>query len=492
MNELILAIDQGTTGTTVIVLDRRLNIRAQAYAAFSQIYPKPGWVEQRPDDIWRSVCDGLQKVLAVDGVSASAIAAVGITNQRETALMWHPRSGKPYYNAIGWQCRRTADICRSLQEKGLEDSFREKTGLLLDPYFAGTKFKWMLDNVDGLRSAADNKEVQAGTVDTYLVWKLTGGRRHLTDATNASRTLLMDLRTLAWDTALCDLLNIPMAVLPGIQACDATFGHTRRVPGLPDGIPVCGIAGDQQSALFGQACFEEGQAKCTFGTGAFLLMNTGAAPVASASRLLTTVAWKIDDQVTYALEGSAFVAGAAVQWLRDGLKIIPRAADVEALAAEVEDSGGVVMVPGFAGLGAPHWRSDARALLTGITLGTGRAHIARAVLEGIALQNVEILRAMEKDSQRQLVQLKVDGGASANNLLMQRQADFLGCRIVRPDMIETTALGAAFLAGLGAGVFGGCEDIRRRWKKDRTFDPLIDDARRADILARWRAAVAKA
>jgi len=428
----------------------------------------------------------------VDGVSASAIAAVGITNQRETALMWHPRSGKPYYNAIGWQCRRTADICRSLQEKGLEDSFREKTGLLLDPYFAGTKFKWMLDNVDGLRSAADNKEVQAGTVDTYLVWKLTGGRRHLTDATNASRTLLMDLRTLAWDTALCDLLNIPMAVLPGIQACDATFGHTRHVPGLPDGIPVCGIAGDQQSALFGQACFEEGQAKCTFGTGAFLLMNTGAAPVASASRLLTTVAWKIDDQVTYALEGSAFVAGAAVQWLRDGLKIIPRAADVEALAAEVEDSGGVVMVPGFAGLGAPHWRSDARALLTGITLGTGRAHIARAVLEGIALQNVEILRAMEKDSQRQLVQLKVDGGASANNLLMQRQADFLGCRIVRPDMIETTALGAAFLAGLWAGVFGVCEYIRRRWKKDRTFDPLIDDARRADILARWRAAVAKA
>ena len=370
--------------------------------------------------------------------------------------------------------------------------FQKRTGLLLDPYFSGTKLKWQLDNITGLRKEVEAKRAIAGTIDTFLAWKLTQGAAHVTDVTNASRTLLMDLETLSWDDELCSILSVPKTMLPEIRSCSEIYGHTRSVPGLPDGIPICGMAGDQQAALFGQTCFEEGEAKCTYGTGGFLLMNTGSTPVPSKNRLLTTVAWKVKDTVAYALEGSAFIAGSAVKWLRDGLQFFDEASQIEALANQVTDSGGVTVVPAFVGLGAPHWRSEARGLISGLTLGTHRAHVARATLEGIALQNVEILQAMIADSGKPLVQLKVDGGASANNLLMQMQADFLGCRIIRPEMVETTALGAAFLAGLGAGVWQNFDDIARAWKMDREFQPGIDEQERLQVLHRWREAVQKA
>ena len=492
MPGIILSIDQGTTGTTVVLLDHELNIRAQGYREFRQIYPQPGWVEHNPDEIWDSVLGAMNAAFSAGDISPADVGAIGITNQRETNLMWDAATGKPCHNAIVWQCRRTADICENLKQEGREELFRSKTGLLLDPYFSGTKLKWQLDHVPGLRDEAEAGRVIAGTIDTYLTWKLTNGEVHVTDATNASRTLLMDLASLEWDEQLCAIMDIPQKALPDIRGCSEIYGHTKDVPGLPDGIPICGIAGDQQAALFGQACFETGEAKCTYGTGAFLLMNTGAKPVPSANRLLTTVAWHIAGKTTYALEGSAFIAGSSVQWLRDGLKIIESASQIEAMASEVPDTGGVTIVPAFVGLGAPHWRSDARGVITGLTLGTRQAHIARATLEGIALQNVDILKAMESDSGRKLLRLKVDGGASANNLLMQMQADFLGCRIVRPQIVETTALGAALLAGLGAGMWGGFADIAGVWKEDRTFDPDIREADRTAVLNRWQRAVAKA
>jgi glycerol kinase len=492
MPGIILSIDQGTTGTTVVLLDQELNIRAQGYREFGQIYPQPGWVEHNPDEIWDSVLGAMIAAFSSGDISPADVGAIGITNQRETSLIWDKGTGQPCHNAIVWQCRRTADICKQLQQAGREELFRSRTGLLIDPYFSGTKFKWLLDHVSGLRGKAEAGNVLAGTIDTFLTWKLTNGEAHVTDATNASRTLLMDLGTLAWDEELCTILGVPQKVLPRITGCAEIYGHTKNVPGLPDGIPICGIAGDQQAALFGQACFETGEAKCTYGTGAFLLMNTGDKPVPSANRLLTTVAWHIDDRTTYALEGSAFIAGSSVKWLRDGLKIIDSASQIEAMALEVPDTGGVTIVPAFVGLGAPHWRSDARGVITGLTLGTGLAHIARATLEGIALQNVDILKAMASDSGRQLLRLKVDGGASANNLLMQMQADFLGCRIVRPQIVETTALGAALLAGLGAGVWKGFNDIAGVWKEDRTFVPEMDDDTRRAVLDRWDKAVARA
>jgi len=492
MPDIILSIDQGTTGTTVVLLDHELNIRAQGYREFGQIYPQPGWVEHDPDEIWDSVLGAIAAAFSEGDISPADVGAIGITNQRETNLIWDRATGKPCHNAIVWQCRRTADICKQLQQEDREELFRSKTGLLFDPYFSGTKLKWQLDHVSGLREEAEEGKVIAGTIDTFLTWKLTNGEAHVTDATNASRTLLMDLGSLSWDEELCTILGIPQKVLPNIRGCSEIYGHTKNVPGLPDGIPICGIAGDQQAALFGQACFESGEAKCTYGTGAFLLMNTGDKPVPSANRLLTTVAWHIDDRTTYALEGSAFIAGSSVKWLRDGLKIIDSASQIEAMALEVPDTGGVTIVPAFVGLGAPHWRSDARGVVTGLTLGTGLPHIARATLEGIALQNVDILKAMESDSGRQLLRLKVDGGASANNLLMQMQADFLGCRIVRPQIVETTALGAALLAGLGAGVWKGFNDIAGVWKEDRTFIPEMNDDTRCAVLDRWDKAVARA
>lgn len=492
MSKLILSIDQGTTGTTVLLMDEELTVRGKGYHEFRQIYPQPGWVEHDPADIWASVLASIHEAIQTSGVTASEIVGIGITNQRETNLVWNRESGRPYHNAIVWQCRRTSGIVEELKAKGHESLFQKRTGLLLDPYFSGTKIKWQLDNITGLRNEVEAKKAIAGTVDTFLTWKLTHGDAHVTDVTNASRTLLMDLITLSWDEELCSILSVPKTMLPEIRSCSEVYGHTRSVPGLPDGIPICGMAGDQQAALFGQACFEEGEAKCTYGTGGFLLMNTGSSPVPSKNRLLTTVAWKVKDTVAYALEGSAFIAGSAVKWLRDGLQFFDEASQIEALANQVADSGGVTVVPAFVGLGAPHWRSEARGLISGLTLGTHRGHVARATLEGIALQNVEILQAMIADSNQPLVRLKVDGGASANNLLMQMQADFLGCRIIRPEMIETTALGAAFLAGLGAGVWQNFDDIARAWKMDREFQPAIGEQERLRVLHRWREAVSKA
>jgi glycerol kinase len=486
----VIAIDQGTTGTTVLVLDEALAVRGRGYQEFRQIYPTPGWVEHDPEDIWASVTSALRQALA--GIAPSSIAAIGITNQRETSVLWDKQTGKAIHHAIVWQDRRTADRCAELRAAGHEERVRQLTGLTLDPYFSGTKVSWMLSHISEVAAPARAGRIAFGTIDSYLLWRLTGGAVHATDVTNASRTLLFDLSTLSWSDELLELLAVPRAILPEVVASSGPAGTTQGVPGVPDGIPIAGLAGDQQSALFGQACFAPGDAKCTYGTGAFILMNTGDRPVASRSGLLTTVAWKLGSgELRYALEGSAFIAGAAVQWLRDGLQFFASAAEIESLALTVPDSGGVIVVPAFAGLGAPHWRPDARGSITGLTRGTTRAHVARATLEGIALQNVDILRAMERDSGRALTQLKVDGGAAANNLLMQFQSDVLGVEIVRPALVETTALGAAFLAGLGTGVWRDQDQVRQTWREERRFRPTADRGAIEAHLARWDAAVAK-
>lgn len=492
MSDIIMSIDQGTTGTTVLLLDQELNIRGRGYNEFPQIYPKPGWVEHNPEDIWNSVFTAIEMAINGSDSAPEDIIGIGITNQRETNLIWNRHTGEAYHNAIVWQCRRTTSIVDKLKSSGHEPLFQSKTGLLLDPYFSGTKIQWQLQHINGLKEEVAANNAIAGTIDSFLVWKLSHGSAHVTDVTNASRTLLMDIETLAWDEELCSILKVPITMLPEIRTCSEVYGHTRGISILPDGIPICGMAGDQQAALFGQACFQKGEAKCTYGTGAFLLMNTGPTPIKSRNRLLTTVAWQVKDRLTYALEGSAFIAGSAVKWLRDGMQFFDEASKIEALANQVEDSGGVVVVPAFVGLGAPHWKSLARGAITGLTLGTNRAHVARATLEGIALQNVEILDAMTADSGQPLVQLKVDGGASANNLLMQMQADYLGCNIIRPKMVETTALGAAFLAGLGVGVWKSFDDIGRAWKKDQEFQPNIGADERSAVLQRWRTAVGNA
>ncbi len=492
MSEFILAIDQGTTGSTVLLLDRDLNLVSRGYREFRQIYPKPGWVEHDPGDIWNSVTGAMADALKEWGMESPPIKAIGITNQRETSIIWNRQTGRPLHNAIVWQCRRTADTCQVLKDAGHETLFREKTGLVLDPYFSGTKYKWILDHVEGLRESAESGKIAAGTVDSYLVYRLTNRQSHVTDVSNASRTLLMDIHSGDWDPQLCEILDVPITILPKIVGSAEVYGYTKDVPGLPDGIPVSGMAGDQQAALFGQACFSPGEAKCTFGTGAFMLMNTGGKPAIGTGGLLATIAWNLENTMQYASEGSAFIAGAAVQWLRDSMGFIQEAPEVEPLAASVPDSAGVMVVPAFVGLGAPYWRPEARGTITGLTRGSTQAHIARATLEGIALQNVDILKVMEKESGRKITALKVDGGACANNLLMQMQADFLGCAIVRPKLVETTALGAAFLAGLGAGLFSGIDDIRASWKEDRVFEPAMKDGDRQEILERWRDAVSKA
>jgi glycerol kinase len=487
----VIAIDQGTTGSTVLVLDEKLQLRGRGYQEFRQIYPTPGWVEHDPEDIWSSVTHALQA--ALKDIDPKSIAAIGITNQRETAILWDRKTGKPVHNAIVWQDRRTADRCAELKADGKESRVRQLSGLTLDPYFSGTKIHWMLNHVDGLAARARAGDIAFGTVDWYLLNRRSAGWVHATDDTNASRTLLLDLHTLSWSDELLEIMGVPRMILPQVVASSGTIGTTKGVPGVPDGVPIAGLAGDQQSALFGQACFTPGDAKCTFGTGAFILMNTGDQPIASQAGLLTTVAWKLaTGELRYALEGSAFIAGAAVQWLRDGLGFFASAAEVEELAASVPDAGGVIVVPAFAGLGAPHWRPDARGAITGLTRGTTRAHIARAALEGIALQNVDILRAMERDAGQRLTVLKVDGGASANDLLMQFQSDVLGVEISRPALVETTALGAAFLAGLGTGVWQDQDQLTQTWREQRRFTPTEDRARVAEHLARWDVAVAKA
>jgi glycerol kinase len=486
--DVILAIDQGTTGTTALLLDRDVRVVAAHNVEFPNHYPRPGHVEHDVAEIWASVEAAVRGALAAAG--AVTIRAIGITNQRETSLFWDRETGAPIHRALVWQDRRTADRCRDLKAAGHEARFKERTGLVLDPYFSGTKAGWLLDHVPGARARAAKGELLFGTIDAWLAWRLCGA--HATDPSNASRTLLYNIREMRWDAELCDILGVPMACLPRVCDNAEVLGETRGLGFLPDGIPVAGMAGDQQSALFGQACFAPGAAKCTYGTGAFVLMNTGTWPVRSDSGLLTTVGWRLDGETTYALEGSAFIAGAAVQWLRDGLGLIEKASDIEALAASVPDSGGVVFVPALAGLGAPHWRPDARGLFTGITGGTTKAHIARAVLDGIALQISDILRAMATDAGTPLTELKVDGGAARNDLLMQFQADVLGVTCVRPTVLETTALGAAFLAGLGAGLWPNTDAIRAAWAEDRRFRPDMDAASRDAHLTAWAAAVAKA
>jgi len=485
----VLAIDQGTTGTTVLILDRRLAVRAKVNQEFRQIFPKPGWVEHDLEDIWGSTISTVQRALREAGLRGADVAAIGITNQRETTGLWDRRSGRPLHHAIVWQDRRTTEACAKLKQGGHEPRVREKTGLVLDPYFSATKIRWLLDNVKGAREKAEAGEAAFGTIDSFLVWRLTGAAAHVTDVSNASRTLLMDLRSRAWDRELLDLFGVPRSVLPEIMPSSAVYGTTRGVKALPDGIPVAGIAGDQQAALFGQACFEPGEAKCTYGTGAFLLQNTGPQPIFSSRGLLTTVAWSVGGEVAYALEGSSFIAGAAVQWLRDGLGLIEKSADVEALAKQVKDSGGVTFVPALAGLGAPHWRPEARGVIRGIDRGTTAAHLARATLEGIAFLINDLSEAMRAEAQRPIPVFKVDGGASQNDLLMQFQADLLGVPVERPRMTETTAFGAAFLAGLAAGVWKDREEIRRNWKVGKRFEPKMSPADREAHVARWRKAL---
>ena len=489
---MILAIDQGTTGSTAVLIDSALNVVAKHNVEFPQIYPQPGWVEHDPEAIWSSVRGSVRAALAKAGVTAEEIRAIGITNQRETTVLWDRATSSPIHNAIVWQCRRTADVCAKLRAEGHSDRVRAKTGLVLDPYFSGTKLAWVLDAVDGARDRAGRGELAFGTIDTFLVWRLTAGGSHVTDVSNASRTMLMDLGTGAWDDELISLLRTDRSLLPEIRGNAEIYGHTAGLDFLPDGIPIAGMAGDQQAALFGQACFEPGEAKCTFGTGAFLLMNTGTTPIASANGLLTTAAWRLGDETTFALEGSAFIAGAIVQWLRDELKFFESAAEIEALAQSVPDNGGVVCVPALAGLGAPHWNADARGVLWGLTRGTNRGHVARAALEGIALQNRDILEAMEADLGNRLGILRVDGGAAANDMLMQFQADVLDVPVSRPTMLETTALGAGLLAALGAGIFEDLCAVRAAWREDRRFEPTMTDEARTAAVQLWNAGLARA
>ncbi|TMA23003.1 MAG: glycerol kinase GlpK, partial [Deltaproteobacteria bacterium] len=462
-----------------------------ANVEFRQIFPKPGQVEHDLEDIWTSTQKAIAGALREAGVKGADLEAIGITNQRETTLLWERRAGRPLYHAIVWQDRRTAGACDELRKQGKEPWIRERTGLVLDAYFSGTKLQWLLENVKGARERAERGELAFGTVDSALLWKLTGGAVHATDVTNASRTLLMNLATRAWDDQLLSLFGVPRQVLPEIRPSAGEFGRTKGVRGLPDGIPIAGIAGDQQAAMVGQACFAEGEAKCTYGTGAFLLMNAGPKPVTSKHGLLGTVAWQIGDEVAYALEGSAFVAGAVVQWLRDGLGIIRQSSEIEALAKEVPDSGGVVFVPALAGLGAPHWRQDARGLVCGIDRGVTKAHLARAALEGIAFEIYELAQSMAQDIGKPMPMFRVDGGASTNDLLMQFQADLLQTPIERPRMVETTALGAAFLAGIGTGMWAGTKEVAKAWKPGRRFLPKMKDEAREAHLARWRKAIAR-
>lgn len=484
----ILALDQGTSSSRAIVFDHDANPVAQSQSEFPQHFPSPGLVEHNPMDIWASQYSVLTQVLTQMGLGGADIAAIGITNQRETTIVWDAATGKPIFNAIVWQDRRTSEYCDSLKAQGLTDLIRSKTGLIIDAYFSGSKIKWILDNVDGAREKAQKGELRFGTVDSWLVWNLTGGRVHVTDVSNASRTMLFNIHTLQWDNELLDLMDIPASMMPQVKSSSEIYGYADI---LGAEIPIAGIAGDQQAALFGQMCTEEGMVKNTYGTGCFMLMNTGEKAVLSDNNLLTTVAWKIGDKVNYALEGSVFVAGSVVQWLRDGLGIIKASSEVEALAASVPDNGGVYMVPALTGLGAPYWDQYAHASITGITRGTTSAHIARAALEGIAFQVMDIVGAMEKDAGVRISKLKVDGGASRNNLLMQFQADILGTEVVRPMVTETTGLGAAFLAGLATGYWKNIDDLKSCWQAEREFSPMASEEAVSIAKAGWAEAISR-
>lgn len=490
MGGYIIALDQGTTSSRCIIFNKRGEACMEAHKEFAQFYPHSGWVEHDPNEIWSSQLSVLVEAKAKIGLRASEIAAIGITNQRETTIVWDRRTGEPVYNAIVWQCRRTAHIVDRLKEKGLEKMIKEKTGLIMDAYFSATKVKWILDTVAGAREEAEKGNLMFGTVDTWLIYKLTGGRVFATDYTNASRTMMFNIHTLRWDKEILKSLAIPESMLPEVKPSSGIFGYTdEKIFGAR--IPITGVAGDQQAALFGQCCFKSGEAKNTYGTGCFLLMNTGKKAVESKKGLLTTIAIGLDGEVEYALEGSVFVAGAAVQWLRDELKLVEKAADTEAIAQSVKDSNGVYVVPAFTGLGAPYWDQYARGAILGLSRGAGRAHLIRATLESLAYQTYDVLKAMEEDSGISLETLKVDGGACANNFIMQFQADILNTKVERPDVIETTALGAAYLAGLAAGLYKNKEEIKENCQISKTFIPCMDAEKRELLLKGWEKAVAR-
>ena len=488
MKQYILALDQGTSSSRAIVFDERGTACAIAQKEFRQIFPKSGWVEHDPHEIWSSQASVIAEAITSMDINGLNIAGIGITNQRETTIVWDSETEEPIYNAIVWQDRRTSDYCDELKKQGVTDMIRKKTGLIIDAYFSATKIKWILDNVPGARERADKGKLMFGTVDTWLIWRLTRGEVHVTDVTNASRTMLFNINTLEWDQELLDLFGIPRSMMPEVKSSSEVYGHTKTTI-FAHKVPISGIAGDQQSALFGQMCTEPGMVKNTYGTGCFLLMNSGEKPILSKNNLITTVAWKIGDKVNYALEGSIFVGGSVVQWLRDGLGVIKSSSEVEELASKVPDTNGVYFVPALTGMGAPWWDQYARGTIIGISRGTTTAHIARAALEGIAYQTLDIMTAMSLDAGSPLQELKVDGGASRNNLLMQFQADILGTKVIRPQVVETTAMGAAYLAGLAVGYWSSIDEIRKQWQVDRIFEPSWDEESMNKAKEGWHDAV---
>jgi glycerol kinase len=484
----ILALDQGTTSSRSMVFDKQGNIISVAQKEFTQIFPKPGWVEHDAEEIWSTQYGTMAEAVAKAGIKMKQIAAIGITNQRETTVVWERSTGKPICNAIVWQDRRTATFCDELKAANLGELIQQKTGLVIDAYFSASKLKWVLDNVPGARQKAENGELAFGTIDSWLVWKLTDGGVYATDVSNASRTMLLNIHTVEWDDELLKIFTVPRSMLPEVKASSNIFGVTGNI--IPDShLPIAGIGGDQQAALFGQMCTQPGMVKNTYGTGCFMLMNTGTKAITSKNNLLTTIAWKIGDKVEYALEGSVFIAGAVVQWLRDGLKIIRTSKEVEELSANAADAGGVYLVPAFAGLGAPHWNQHARGTLFGLTRGSGNAHIARAALDSIAYQTYDVLKAMEADAGIDIRELRVDGGATVNDGLMQFQSDILHCKVVRPRITETTALGAAYLAGLAVGYWKNIEEIQQQWQVDKAFSPQMETAKANELLNGWQRAV---
>ncbi len=488
MKQYILALDQGTSSSRAIVFDEKGTTCAVAQREFRQIFPQSGWVEHDPHEIWASQASVIAEAISIMDINGLNLAGIGITNQRETTIVWDSETEEPIYNSIVWQDRRTSDYCDELKKQGLTDMIRQKTGLIIDAYFSATKIKWILDNVAGARKRAEKGKLMFGTVDTWLIWRLTRGEVHVTDVSNASRTMLFNINTLDWDQELLDLFGIPRSMMPEVKSSSEVYGHTKTTI-FAHKVPISGIAGDQQAALFGQMCTEPGMVKNTYGTGCFLLMNSGEKPILSQNNLITTVAWKIGDKVNYALEGSIFVGGSVVQWLRDGLHVINSSSEVEALASQVPDTNGVYFVPALTGLGAPWWDQYARGTITGISRGTTTAHIARAALEGIAYQTMDITAAMSRDAGVPLRELKVDGGASRNNLLMQFQADILGTKVIRPQVVETTAMGAAYLAGLAVGYWSSIDEIRKQWQVDRIFEPSWDEKQIQTARSGWEDAV---
>ena len=488
--KFILALDQGTTSSRAIVFDHNGHIKSVAQKEFTQYFPQPGWVEHNPNEIWSSQASVIAEAISAIDINGLDIAGIGITNQRETTIVWDIDTEEPIYNAIVWQDRRTSEYCDELKAQGLTEKIHEKTGLIIDAYFSGTKIKWILDNVPGARKRAEMGKLRFGNVDSWLVWRLTRGEIHVTDVTNASRTMLFNIKDLKWDEELLKLLDIPMSMMPEVKSSSEIYGHTKTTIFAHE-VPISGIAGDQQAALFGQMCIEPGSIKNTYGTGCFVMLNTGSKPVLSKNNLLTTIAWKIGDKITYALEGSIYVGGSGVQWLRDGLGFITSSSEIEDLASTVPDSGGVYFVPALTGLAAPYWDQYARGTIIGITRGTTRAHIARAALDGIAFQTYDIAQAMAKDMDAPLMELKVDGGASRNNLLMQHQADLLGITVVRPKITETTALGAAYLAGLAVGFWNNIDEIKNQWQVERTFEPIADSEKIEAAKAGWADAIGR-